>query len=137
MDKVAKHLLVKHDIQKRAAARNTVTVNNAISENANTPAEGEALKAKAKEAVDKVVTRDTNLEIKHFNEKAQRRYETGVSEKDLLDPYSSAIGYRDATSETNRRPPFQEVGPNPRGQRGRGRGNRRAYRPYPTRRGRY
>ena len=74
MDKVAKHLLVKHDIQKRAAARNTVTVNNAISENANTPAEGEALKAKAKEAVDKVTkspgtqTWRSNISMKKPNE---------------------------------------------------------------------
>ena len=138
MDLASKHLLAKADIQRKAAARSTITVENAIDESAPSREEGDALKAKAKEAIDKVVLRDTNREKKHFNDKATRKYSNQVSESDLKDPCSAVIRIRGLQADdpmipsaqgAPNREPFRDLSQNPRGSRYRGRAPRRGGRP--------
>ena len=134
-----KFLLEKYHVQKKSAARDKVTVKSAIDEEAASPEEAAALKKNAQDAIDKLVDRETNKEMKLFNEKSARSLKNKVNDPNILDPFGSIMRNKNRPSE-NRYVPFQEGGPmsytNRGRMRGRGRGPRRSNRPYPSRGGR-
>ena len=125
MDFTGHLLLQKAEVQKKVAARNLITVNNAILENNPVMDEAQAVQEQAKSTVDKVVARDVNREMKYFNDKALKKYSNKVSTQDLIDPCNAVVRIR-GNSESNPQEsrPFQEMAFNPRGQRPRGRGAR-------------
>ena len=139
MSFAGKFLLEKYHVQKKSAARNKVTVESAIDEEAASPEEAAALKKNAQDAIDKLVDRETNKEMKLFNEKSAGSLKNKVNDPDILDPFGSIMRNKNRPSE-NSYVPFQEGGPmshTSRGRmRGRGRGARRPNRPYPSRGGR-
>ena len=130
-------LIKKAEVQKKAAARNLITVNNAILENNPIIEDADTIQQQAKSAVEKVVARDVNREMKFFNDKALKKYTNKVSNHDLVDPCNAVMRLRGmGDTQAPERRPFQERASQPRGQRPRGRGPRRDNRGY-GRRGRY
>ena len=146
MDMTARHLTQHADIQKKSAARNTITVEMAIDESSATQADAEELKLKARQSVQKIVEWDSAREKKFFNQKASNKYKNEVTLEGLIDPCAAVIrirklpdaegGPRPLATTATIRPPFQELGPTARGPRNRGRGPRRGRNNRP-RRGRY
>ena len=70
-----------------------ITVETAIHENAVDDQAAEELKAKAKAklSVQKIMERDTAKEKKFFNQKALYKYNTEVSNEDMIDPCIAVI----------------------------------------------
>ena len=123
----------KADVQKKAAARAKISVENAIDVVNTDPTFAKQLKDDSHDSIQKITARETEREMKHFNERAAALSAKQPTDHDVIDICSTVVKMQNKSNVgPPQGPPFREQAPN-RGARSRGRGNRRGYHPYPQR----
>ena len=127
----AKHLIEKAKIQKKSAARAMISVYNAIDEEAETPEIAKQLKDDSESSIEKIVARETEREMRSFNDRATVLASKPIPDHDIIDISSTVVKVQNKSAMANTAP-FREQPPN-YGGRPRGRGGRRGYHPYPPR----
>ena len=133
LDFTAVYVTERAEIQKKAAARAKISIDNAIDEESNTPEMAEKLKNDSKQSIDKIISREVEKEMRQFNDRANALVDKQVIDSDIADICATVFKMQNRSQTGSGQPgPFREHAPY-RGARPRGRGPRRGYRPYPPR----